>query len=163
MALYSAKVLDPESGLNTIQLSSGQIVSNSHSESQCYGEYCPLHEPTNHALRDLPLAFTGSHMVRLTSTSNKPSMATITISGIPGNHTVVIDPDDYSFNHYNQAIIRNSGYCMDCGTHLISEDRHDFKECKCGESFVDGGSSYMRRSGRLLDTSLVFYNDVEKD
>ncbi len=32
-----------------------------------------------------------------------------------------------------------------CGEIIESKYRHDFVECKCGKSFVDGGSDYSRR------------------
>jgi hypothetical protein len=31
-----------------------------------------------------------------------------------------------------------------CGELLESRTVHDFVECKCGKSFVDGGDEYMR-------------------
>lgn len=57
-----------------------------------------------------------------------------------------------------EKIIRNSARCKVCGTHIISVHRHDFKECKCGKIFVDGGKDYLRRGGDLdaiEETSLV--------
>lgn len=34
--------------------------------------------------------------------------------------------------------------CQDCKDIIFSEYQHDFKECKCGKCFVDGGFSYQR-------------------
>ncbi len=51
-------------------------------------------------------------------------------------------------------ILRNSGICPDCNEEIVSRFRHDFVKCKCGESFVDGGLSYLRRNRDLLDTSI---------
>ena len=34
--------------------------------------------------------------------------------------------------------------CLKCGDIIESMDRHDFKHCKCGSVFVDGGNSYLR-------------------
>ena len=37
--------------------------------------------------------------------------------------------------------------CKKCGDVIQSEDRHDFKICKCGAVAVDGGRDYLRRIG----------------
>lgn len=34
--------------------------------------------------------------------------------------------------------------CRKCGNVIFSYHRHDFKECECGECFVDGGDEYFR-------------------
>ena len=34
--------------------------------------------------------------------------------------------------------------CKKCGDIIESLYRHDFKYCKCGKVFVDGGSDYLR-------------------
>jgi len=39
----------------------------------------------------------------------------------------------------------NSIRCKSCGDVIVSEHVHDFKSCKCGAVFVDGGSQYARR------------------
>lgn len=156
MALYSAELLDPESGLNNVKLTSGQILSNIHKDGDCLNEYCAFHEPSDHEYWEFPLAFTGVYMVRIIQTFEKPNIQTIEISGIPGHHLVIVDPDDYKYNHYRKALIRNSGYCPNCKDHLVSKNIHDYKSCSCGQSFVDGGSDYMRRTPGILDTSIVF-------
>ena len=40
---------------------------------------------------------------------------------------------------------RNRIRCKSCGDVIESDYRHDFKSCKCGKVFVDGGSAYQRR------------------
>lgn len=40
--------------------------------------------------------------------------------------------------------------CYHCQDVFRSESRHDFRRCKCGESFVDGGSAYTRLGGDPL-------------
>ena len=41
--------------------------------------------------------------------------------------------------------------CFACGMTLVSLHRHDFRECGCPqETFVDGGSDYLRIGGRDL-------------
>lgn len=42
-------------------------------------------------------------------------------------------------------IIRNMIRCNTCGDTIESTSRHDFKYCKCGRVFVDGGHDYLRR------------------
>lgn len=41
-------------------------------------------------------------------------------------------------------IIRNAAQCLDCGDTIESTHRHDFKQCSCGNVFVDGGLDYLR-------------------
>jgi hypothetical protein len=41
--------------------------------------------------------------------------------------------------------------CRPCGETLISTSRHDFRQCGCPqETFVDGGSEYLRTGGADL-------------
>ena len=54
-------------------------------------------------------------------------------------------------------IIRNSVQCLKCNEEIVSEHRHDFKFCKCGNIAVDGGKDYLKRSGgigKYKDTSI---------
>lgn len=59
----------------------------------------------------------------------------------------------------NDMILRNSAECALCGDEVESQSVHDFQWCGCGEIFVDGGRSYLRRGARdisnFIDTSLV--------
>ena len=48
-------------------------------------------------------------------------------------------------------IIKNKAQCGLCKDIIESTYRHDFKECKCGAIFVDGGKDYLRRGGELDD------------
>ena len=34
--------------------------------------------------------------------------------------------------------------CLHCNDVIESFDRHDFKRCKCGKVFIDGGDAYLR-------------------
>jgi len=56
-------------------------------------------------------------------------------------------------------ITRNSARCLECGDHIESTYRHDFKACSCGSVMVDGGHDYIKRGfvpgARWEDTSLV--------
>ena len=45
-----------------------------------------------------------------------------------------------------KRIIRNAIQCKHCGEIIESKSVHDFKTCKCGKVFVDGGHEYLRRS-----------------
>jgi hypothetical protein len=42
------------------------------------------------------------------------------------------------------GIIRNAAKCLDCGDVIESTYRHDWRQCKCGHIFVDGGFDYVR-------------------
>ena len=112
---------------STVKLSSGQVLENVHGADRCAGRFCPIHNPSNHSMVDLPLFFTGTHMVRLLE-----------------NGKIAIDPDDYLFNRNGKAILRNSAKCLNCGDEIVSSSRHDFQECSCGDVFVDGGEDYLR-------------------
>jgi hypothetical protein len=46
-------------------------------------------------------------------------------------------------------IIHNRIRCRKCGDVIESHYTHDFKFCKCGTVFVDGGHDYLRRGGDL--------------
>jgi len=43
-----------------------------------------------------------------------------------------------------KKIIRNAIQCKHCGEVIESYSDHDFKTCKCGAVFVDGGHLYQR-------------------
>jgi hypothetical protein len=42
---------------------------------------------------------------------------------------------------------KNKVKCLKCSDIIESTYRHDFKYCKCGAIFVDGGSDYWRMGG----------------
>lgn len=69
---------------------------------------------------------------------------------------VAIDPDDFFFRQSGKAIVRNSGHCPECGDTIVSNFTHDYSSCSCGQAAVDGGNLYLRRTGRVIDSSLVF-------
>lgn len=120
-------------------LRSGKVLTH-HVAYACDGNPCPLHNPSDHSLRDVPLDWHKQWgvMVRVT-----------------GLDSFEVDPDEYKIRNLNPGetyILRNSGVCRECGTELVSEFRHDFVSCPCGE-FVDGGHDYARRTTGLMDTS----------
>jgi len=56
-------------------------------------------------------------------------------------------------------ILSNQARCLKCGDELYSAYTHDYKECSCGEIFVDGGRSYLRHGynsrDNYMDLSIV--------
>ena len=44
-------------------------------------------------------------------------------------------------------IKKNAVLCLRCNTEIVSEHRHDFKFCPCGNIAVDGGTDYLKRAG----------------
>lgn len=133
----------PEVTINddgSVTLSGGQVIRGSHVPGTCLGEHCPLHNPSEHAYRDLPLYFNGKHMYRS-----------------KGN-LFYVDPDDYEFSRSHYAIIRNSAKCLACGDEVVSRNRHDYTSCSCGAIFVDGGNEYIRSGGdpeKFMSTAVV--------
>jgi len=164
MALHSAKISGPSKERPDLILSSGQLILNFHGDGACFGWVCPVHKPSDHAMREWPLAFVSGSMVRI--------VPGVTVSGTQGVEipeysekpvAVVIDPDDYGFLRSGSAVLRNSGVCPSCGDELQSKNRHDFQECRCGKNFVDGGTDYIRRTVDLIDTSLAFYETPRRE
>jgi len=47
----------------------------------------------------------------------------------------------------SQHIVRNAVRCLLCNDVIESHYRHDFVACQCGSVCVDGGTSYLKRSG----------------
>ena len=48
-------------------------------------------------------------------------------------------------------IIQNEAECKKCNDIIWSAYTHDFKSCSCGAIAVDGGMSYIKRSGNPED------------
>lgn len=55
-------------------------------------------------------------------------------------------------------IILNSAQCLNCNDILVSKHRHDFRQCSCGNVFVDGGTDYIRHG--VVNESL--YEDLSE-
>ncbi len=56
--------------------------------------------------------------------------------------------------------------CKKCDDVIESKHHHDFKRCKCGEVFVDGGSSYFRAgwgSGVSFEDAIEVIQSAEED
>ena len=54
-------------------------------------------------------------------------------------------------NSFLGKIIKNCIRCKHCGDVIESETTHDFKFCSCGKVAIDGGHSYLKRSGNPDD------------
>ena len=56
----------------------------------------------------------------------------------------------------------NRARCKKCGDVIESRSVHDFRQCKCGAIFTDGGKDYIRRGAKDLndieDLSLATYD-----
>jgi hypothetical protein len=59
-------------------------------------------------------------------------------------------------------IKRNAMHCLACDQVVESKHVHDFKECKCGNVFVDGGHEYLRWGIRDFST-VVSLSEVDED
>ena len=44
------------------------------------------------------------------------------------------------------TIIRNIAKCTLCNDIIESKSVHDFRTCKCGKTFTDGGKDYIRQT-----------------
>ena len=53
--------------------------------------------------------------------------------------------------------------CKKCGDIITSENRHDFKWCKCGACAVDGGTSYLKRCGDINEIEDLSEFEGEKE
>jgi len=54
-----------------------------------------------------------------------------------------------------RVIKRNAIRCKLCGDVIESKFTHDFVECSCGKSFVDGGKEYARIGGDLDNIEIL--------
>lgn len=60
----------------------------------------------------------------------------------------------------------NKAQCLKCGEIIESKSVHDFRQCQCGNLFVDGGKEYLRRGyADSQDTvkELSEYTEVQED
>lgn len=159
MAIHSAKLTHSGVRGDDVILSSGQTINNFHKDTNCFGDVCPVHSPSDHTMREWPLAFNGRHMVRIVPGVEVTELHGTFLPGVDQSEKprlIVIDPDDFVFNVEGKAIIRNSGICKLCGDHIYSSYRHDFTSCQCGASFTDGGHNYIRQSADVENTSIIY-------
>jgi hypothetical protein len=55
------------------------------------------------------------------------------------------------------------GMCQLCNDIVQSKHRHDFVECKCGESFLDGGDDYFRASITMVKIDMDPDDSMDSD
>ena len=55
--------------------------------------------------------------------------------------------------------------CLNCNDIIESNYRHDFKWCKCGSIFIDGGQDYLRYGGKALEDESfeIIYSDAKEE
>lgn len=132
-----------------VLLNSGQVLIKTHAVKQCSGEHCPIHKPSDHALRGEQLYFNGRYMIRR-------------VGG-----ELFLDPDDYFSLMDSKAILQNSVLCLSCGEAIQSRFRNDYQTCSCGAVSVDGGYTYLKRSydstDSFLETSVVIDLDAQRN
>lgn len=51
-----------------------------------------------------------------------------------------------------EIILKNKAQCKLCKDIVESKHTHDYVRCRCGAIAVDGGTDYLRRSGKTEDT-----------
>ena len=61
-----------------------------------------------------------------------------------------------------EKVLVNRAQCKLCDDVIESTSGHDFKYCNCGEIFVDGGLSYLRRGARSFDNFIDLSEVVEE-
>lgn len=108
---------------------SDQVLTSHHPADRCAGEFCTIHNMSDHPLRHLEQRWIGATMVRVTPDGE-----------------VYPDPDSPRVPDRP-----NAARCLDCDMVLVSWFRHDYKECPCGNLMVDGGNDYVRRGFKNLD------------
>lgn len=92
---------------------------------------CPIHAPSNHEFVELPLRWSRELAMFLRVDKD-------------GNE--FIDPDSEAYALATQTL--NKARCLKCGQTLVSQHRHDYKTCRCGNLSVDGGPAYIKRGFR---------------
>ena len=61
-----------------------------------------------------------------------------------------------------EVVVTNKAQCRLCGDVIESKSGHDFRRCKCGEIFVDGGRNYLRRGASSLDNIIELSETYEE-
>ena len=66
-----------------------------------------------------------------------------------------------------EVVVTNKAQCRLCGDIVESKHGHDFRRCKCGEIFVDGGKEYLRRGAsdlnNIIELSETYEETYESD
>lgn len=53
--------------------------------------------------------------------------------------------------------------CLKCNDIIESLSVHDYRKCKCGESFIDGGSEYTRIGGDFKFICIINEDGTEEN
>lgn len=71
---------------------------------------------------------------------------------------------DGEFETAPKKLKKNRARCRKCKDIIESTHDHDFKFCTCGEIFVDGGLSYLRRGANsFANLEELSFNEGEED
>lgn len=105
-------------------LEGGERLSRTHPANKCIGEFCTIHNMSDHPLRQFAQHWNGAYMERIDL----------------GTGDIWADPDD---PHKPER--PNAARCTVCDEVLYSRRVHDFISCSGGHVFVDGGTHYARR------------------
>jgi hypothetical protein len=66
-----------------------------------------------------------------------------------------------------EVVVTNKAQCRLCSDIVESNHRHAFVRCGCGEIFVDGGKSYLRRGAsdlnNIIELSETYEETYESD
>lgn len=66
-----------------------------------------------------------------------------------------------------EVVVTNKAQCRLCLDIVESTHRHGFARCECGEIFVDGGKSYLRRGANdlknIIELSETYEETYESD
>lgn len=49
------------------------------------------------------------------------------------------------------SITQTGLQCPNCGEIVVSLHRHDFCQCGCGDTFIDGGFDYIRAGAKQME------------
>ena len=55
----------------------------------------------------------------------------------------------------------NAVQCPNCKDVIYSRARHDFHDCSCGQSFIDGGFDYCRYGGQDMGRMDIIEIEVD--
>lgn len=59
------------------------------------------------------------------------------------------------------TLFHNAVHCCICDDYIVSNYRHDYKHCKCGNAMVDGGLHYARWGWDKDDSVIPFSLYIE--
>lgn len=106
-----------------VTLEGGETLRSVHPFDKCIGEFCTIHNMSDHPLRNMAQHWNGAYMERINLDTGD----------------IWPDPDDP-----HKPEFPNAARCTVCDEVLYSRRVHDFVSCSGGHIFIDGGSQYMR-------------------